>query len=136
MGKFSTKPSKFHYELHKEIAKYLRETKDWGIKFTGYVVRDNLAPATLKSDVVYKENLPAFPVDINQPKLMAFVDAAYANDQRKRQYTTGFVFTYCGGAIVYCSKTQYVTAISSTEAEFITAVSCAKIALYLRSILY
>ena len=67
---------------------------------------------------------------------MAFVDAAYANDQRKRRSTTGFVLTYCGGAIVYCSKTQSVTALSSTEAEFFAAVSCAKIVLYLRSILY
>ena len=67
---------------------------------------------------------------------MAFVDAAYANNQRKRRSTTGFVFTCCGGAIVYRSKTQSVTAISSTEAEFIAAVSCVKIALYLRSILY
>ena len=47
-----------------------------------------------------------------------------------------FVFTYCGGVIVYRSKTQSVTAISSTEAEFIAAVSCAKITLYLRLILY
>ena len=31
---------------------------------------------------------------------------------------------------------QSITAISSTEAEFLAAVSCAKIALYLRSILY
>ena len=32
MSKFSTKPSKYHYELLKGIAKYLRETKEWGIK--------------------------------------------------------------------------------------------------------
>ena len=60
----------------------------------------------------------------------------YANDQRKRQSTAGFVFTYCGGAIVYRSKIQSITAISSTEVEFLAAVSCAKIALYLRSILF
>ena len=34
MSKFSTKPSKYHYELLKGIAKYLRETKEWGIKYT------------------------------------------------------------------------------------------------------
>ena len=45
---------------------------------------------------------------------MAFVDAAYANDQHKQRSTTGFVFTYCGGAIVYRSKTQSITVISST----------------------
>ena len=73
---------------------------------------------------------------MNQPNLMAFVDAVYTTDQHKRQSTTGFVFTYYGGIIIYHSKTQYVTTISSTEAEFIATVSCAKIALYLRSILY
>ena len=136
MSKLSTKPFKYHYELLKGITKYLRETKDWGTKFTWSIVKNNLSPATLKYNVVPDENLPLFPVDINRPKLMAFLDAVYANNQRKRKSTTGFVFTYCGGAIVYRSKTQFVTAISSTEAEFIAAVSCAKIALYLRSILY
>ena len=34
MRKFSTNPSKYHYELLKGITKYLRETKDWGTKFT------------------------------------------------------------------------------------------------------
>ena len=50
--------------------------------------KNDSTPATLKSDVVYDENLPPFPVDINQPKLMAFDNAAYANDQQKQQYTT------------------------------------------------
>ena len=67
---------------------------------------------------------------------MTFSDATYAKDQRKRRSTTGFVCIYCDGAIIYHFKTQSVTAISSTEAEFITAVSCAKITLYLQSILY
>ena len=105
------------------------------IKYTQSFAIDDLAPATLKSNVVYDESLFAFPVDINQPKLMAFVNVAYANDQCKRRSTTGFVFTYCGGTIVYYSKTQSITAISSTEAEFLAAISCAKIALYLRYII-
>merc|ERR1712119_5363 len=67
--------------------------------------------------------------------LRAFVDAAYANDHRKYRSTTGYVFTYCGGAIVYRSKTQSINALSSTEAEFIAACTCAKTALYLRSML-
>ena len=136
MNKFSIKLSRYHYELLKGIAKYLRETKDWGIKFTQFVVRNDLAPATLKADVVPDESLPSLTVGINQPKLMAFVDAVYTNDQRKRQSTTEFVFSYSGDKIVYRSKTQAVTAISFTEAEFITALSCAKFALYLRLTLY
>ena len=40
-----------------------------------------------------------------------------------------------GATIVYRSKTQTQTALSSTEAEFYAAVSAAKIVRYLRSIL-
>ena len=66
---------------------------------------------------------------------MAFVDASYANNPRKQRSTTGFVFIYHGGAIVYRSKTQNIAALISTKAEFLAAGLCAKIALYLRSIL-
>ena len=41
-----------------------------------------------------------------------------------------------GGAIAYKSKLQTVVATSSTEAEFYSAVHCAKTAKYLRSILF
>ena len=61
---------------------------------------------------------------------MTFVGAAYANAQRKRRSINGFVFTYCGGVIVYCSKTQSITTSSSTVVEFFAAGSCDKIALY------
>jgi len=57
------------------------------------------------------------------------------NDLRKRRSTTAFAVTYCGGDIVYRSKTQGVNALSSTEAEFIAAVMAAKTARYLQSML-
>ena len=63
---------------------------------------------------------------------MGFVDAAHANNLRKHWYTTGLVYTFCGGSIVYKSKTQSLTASSSTEAEFIAAHTAAR---YLRMVL-
>ena len=67
--------------------------------------------------------------------MVSFVDAAHANELRKRRSTTGYVFTFCGGAIVYKSKTRPLTAASSTEAEFIAAYSATKAARYLHFIL-
>jgi len=40
-----------------------------------------------------------------------------------------------GGAVVYRSKTQPVTALSSTKADFFAAVAAAKVILYLRSVI-
>ena len=54
---------------------------------------------------------------------------------RKRCSTTVFVVTYCGGVIVYRSRTQSITDLSSTEAKFLATVLYAKIAFYLRSML-
>ena len=82
---------------------------------------------------VYK--LPNYPEPISTGKLVGFVDTAYTNDLSKQRLTTGYVFTYSGGAVVYRSKTQSLTALSLTEAEFIAAVTAAKTAKYIRSVL-
>ena len=45
------------------------------------------------------------------------------------------MFTYSGGAVVYALKTQSLTTLNSTEAEFIAAVTAAKTSKYIRSVL-
>ena len=67
-------------------------------------------------------------MDINAQKLLCFVDASHATDLQKMRSITGFICTYCGGAIVYQSKTQSITAGSSCESEFIAAFSACKVA--------
>ena len=74
------------------------------------------SPYTIEDENKFQEHF-----DTNQPVLFGFVDAAHANSLTKRRSTTGIVFTFCGGAIVYKSKTQSLTATSSTEDEFIAA---------------
>jgi len=137
LSKFGSSPSAYHYNCLKNVARYLRATKDWGIHFSRPSV--NHDEELLKSDPPAmrrpSDKLPEYPDDIAQGKLIGFVDAAYANDLAKRRSTTGYVFTYSGGAVVYRSKTQSLTALSSTEAEFIAAVTAAKTAKYIRSVL-
>ena len=136
MSKYGSNPSDYHYKCLKDVAKYLRTTKTWGIRFK--------RPSTLldkefdemhhdRMDPQFK--LPKYPEDITKDKLICFVDAAYGNDPKKRRSTTGYAFTYSGGAIVYRSKAQSITAQSSTEAEFLAAVTAAKTARFLRSVL-
>ncbi len=70
-------------------------------------------------------------MDINRPVLIGFTDAAHANDLRCRRLITDIVITFCGGAIVWKSKTQPLTAGSSTEAEFFAAYKAGKICQFL-----
>lgn len=45
-----------------------------------------------------------FKVNINTTKLICFVDSAHVNGLLKHHYTTGLVFTFIGGAIIYKLK--------------------------------
>lgn len=76
-----------------------------------------------------------FEININRPVLTVFFYAAHVNELKKHQSTTGLVFTFCGVAVVYKSKTKSLTASSSTEAEFIIVHVAAKIAKYLWMVL-
>ena len=72
-----------------------------------------------------------FKININTSKLISFVDTAHTSNLCKQRSTTGIVFNFMRGDIIYKSKTQSIIAGSSTEAEFIAAHSNAKLAQYL-----
>ena len=67
--------------------------------------------------------------------MIGFLDAAHATELKSRRSVTGFVLLFCCAAIAWKSNVQPVVATSSTEAEFYAAVTCAKVAKYLRYIL-
>jgi hypothetical protein len=134
LSKFASAPADIHFTALKDIAKYLRRTINWGITYRKITLNDDLpcAPDDLLDP---PPDLPVFPTPTSNQQLLCYVDAAHANDLRRRRSTTGYAFTLCGGVIAYRSKTQSITATSSTEAEFLAAVLAAKQAKYLRAIL-
>ena len=75
------------------------------------------------------------PVNVNRPVIKIFSDTYFRNDLTKRRSFTGIVFTYCGSAIIYISKTQTLTTGSSIEPEFIAVITADKLARYLRCVL-
>ena len=135
MSKYGSNPSQFHYSQLKNIARYLRSTKHWGIKFSRQSPMNDLKPTIRPQEDYPQGDLPTYPENPSEGKLICYVDAAYGNDPTRRRSTTGYALTYAGGAIVYRSKAQSITAQSSTEAEVIAAVTAAKTVRYIRFVL-
>ena len=133
LSRFASAPAREHYAALKNIAKYLRKTKDWGIVYWREKPVESL-PTVPMDHPPLDALLPSFPVH-KLLQLVGFVDAAHATDIPSRRSITGLVFCLAGGAIAYKSKLQATVATSSTEAEFIAAVHAAKLAKYLRSVL-
>jgi Reverse transcriptase (RNA-dependent DNA polymerase) len=137
LAQFSNTPADVHYTCLKRIALYLRHTKHWGLTYWRPIRMPDLpAPAFPHEPTdVNLTNVPTFPHVQDPQHLVGYVDAAYATDTKTRRSVTGFVVTLCGAAICYRSKLQPTVSTSSTEAEFIAAVTAAKAVKYLRSVL-
>ncbi|KAA3479438.1 retrovirus-related Pol polyprotein from transposon TNT 1-94 [Gossypium australe] len=67
--------------------------------------------------------------------LIGFTDNDYAGDQDDRKSTSGYVFMMGSKAISWSSRKQPIVTLSTTEAEFVAATSCASKAIWLRNVL-
>lgn len=68
-------------------------------------------------------------------ELIAYTDTDFAGDLDDRKSTSGYVFFLGSGAVSWSSKKQPVVSLSTTEAEYIAAASCACQCVWLRRIL-
>jgi hypothetical protein len=66
---------------------------------------------------------------------MAYADADWGKDLDTRRSRTGYVIYMLNSAIIWSSKLQSSTALSSTEAEYIALATCARITVWLRTLL-
>ena len=135
LSQFSQAPAAIHYSCLKRVTLYLRETKDWGIVYWRSQPYAILPIGSFKPLEINDPTLPAFPSSTDPLQLVGYVDASHATDIKTRRSVTGFILTLCGGAICYRSKVQTSVATSSTESEFVAAVTASKAVLYLRSVL-
>jgi len=67
--------------------------------------------------------------------LQGYVDADWAGCADTRKSTSGYVFMLAGAAVSWRSKRQSTVALSSTEAEYMSACLAAKEAIWLRELL-
>ena len=135
LSKFAARPARCHYLAVKRVFRFLRETQHDGLIFWRSEPRLDLPHIELPIRAVEIEEESSFPHPTAPDQLVGYVDAAHANCLRTRRSVGGHVFILAGAAIVYRAKWIPTICTSSTEAEFIAAVSAAKAAKMLRSIL-
>ena len=106
VSRFLENPGKEHWEAVKWILRYLRGTTGDCLCFGG-----------------------------SDPILKGYTDADMAGDIDNRKSTTGYLFTFSGGAISWQSKLQKCVALSTTEAEYIAATETGKEMIWLKRFL-
>ena len=104
LSKFCENPRQSHWNAVKHLLRYVKYTRTVGIH--------------------YQKSSPLHP--------LGYCDSDWASCTETRKSTEGMVFLLSGGAVSWRSKKQSVIATSSCEAEYMSAFSAAKEAVWLK----
>jgi hypothetical protein len=96
-----------HWAALKRALRYMKGTREKGLRYGG----------------------------VEDDGLKIFADADWAGNPDNRRSTTGCVVMLNGGPVSYTSKEQPTVALSSTEAEYMSACAATQEAIYLRVLL-
>ena len=107
ISRYMTNPKESHWAATKRIFKYLKGTIEHGL--------------------FYQKG--------KKIGLSAYSDSNYAGDLDDRRSTSGSIFMMGTAAVSWASKKQPIVSLSTTEAEYIVAASCACQCIWLRRIL-
>ncbi|XP_074362396.1 secreted RxLR effector protein 161-like [Apium graveolens] len=107
LARFSSDPSKRHWDRIKHIFRYLRGTIDLGLFF----------------------------LNNSRSHLVGYADAGYMSDPHFGRSQTGYLFRYCDTAISWKSIKQTMAATSSNHAELLAIHEASRECIWLRSII-
>lgn len=106
LSRFCENPGKEHWNGIKRILRYLKGTPNFVLEYGN-----------------------------SSETLVGYADADWGSDIDERKSTTGYVFTMYGGAVSWCCKKQPTVALSSTEAEYMSATASIQESVWLKNFL-
>lgn len=107
LARFCEHPKEKHWIAIKRVMRYLRGTLDYGLTFQRG----------------------------NKLNIVAYTDADWAGDNATRKSVSGAIIFLAGGPIIFRSIQQSLTALSTTEAEFIASTEAVKELAWTRTLL-
>jgi hypothetical protein len=121
LSRYSNAPTEEHWRIAINVLKYLKYTITWGIC---------LGHGSGMGNILIKQTPPEPDVDV-----VAYSDANFGTGIDDKRSVTGYVLQVFGGPVSWASKTQSVTALSTTESEFRALSTASREALWLTKIL-
>jgi hypothetical protein len=113
VSRFMHNPGKEHWNAVKWILRYLKGNSQFGLLFDKNSVKDIGVMGFVEG----------------------FVDSDFAGDLDKRRSISGYVFSLCGSAVSWRASLQFVTALSTTEAEYVSATEGVKEAIWMQGLI-
>lgn len=108
LGKYQEEPSRSHWNHLKQVVRYIIRTKSYGL---------------------------FFPNGSGEINIVGWSDADWARDTTNRRSRSGYLITVSECPVVWSSKLQTSTALSTSEAEFFSLAQCTREICWIRELL-
>ena len=116
------KPTKRHWAIMKNLLKYLKAAREEGIRFYPFSAVPSLTA------FIRDTNIPAHP-------LHSYADADFAGETLDRKSISGAVHLFNASPITWTSTKQKIQALSTCEAEYVSATAAVQTTQWLRRVL-
>jgi hypothetical protein len=108
LARFNSNPGPNHWAAVKHLLRYCKGTLDYKLTYGG---------------------------EANSNSFTTYSDSAHGDCKDTGRSTSGYVTMFAGGAIGWSSKVQGIVTLSTTEAEYVSAVEAGKEIYWMRNIL-
>ena len=131
---YNSNPALIHYQAAKNVFAYLNNTQDDGLIYWRSKPRMDLPDVS--SPIARSNPHDRIPTPtITASSLLAYSDSDWGSDASHCRSVTGTIILLSGAAVLYTTRYQKAVALSSTEAEFVSASEAGKMAIYMRTLL-
>jgi hypothetical protein len=126
LAKVANEPMWEHWCIAINLLSYLYNTRFWGVKFGGYDMSPQVW-CNVKPEEVKRKG--------QDPPVVGYADANHGTGIDDKRSVSGFVIKVLGGPVSWASRTQPLTAASTTESEFRALSECSREALWVAKLL-
>jgi hypothetical protein len=131
LARYANAPRVAHWNLAIHVLQYLKHTINWGISLgQGSSFGDILVHCEPERDPKIKGVKRKTP----EPDVIAYADANHGTSIDDKRSVSGVLLQVFGGPVIWSSKVQAVTALSTCESEFRAMSTAAREALWLTKI--
>jgi hypothetical protein len=131
LARYANAPRVAHWKLAIHVLQYLKHTINWGISLgQGSSFGDILVHCEPERDPKVKGVKRKTP----EPDVIAYADANHGTSIDDKRSVSGVLLQVFGGPVIWSSKVQAVTALSTCESEFRAMSTAAREALWLTKI--
>lgn len=109
LSRFSSNPGMKHWTAVKHLMRYLKTTMDYKLTY---------AP------------------DGSSDRFITYSDADFAGEHDSKRSTSGYVVKMGTGVVSWASRLQNIQTLSTTEAEYVSAVAAAQEALWMKNLFF